>query len=79
MSHIKTTKTKNINWPSQGKFNSKFKQKNMKIENKEKCHGHENYKDGWQIDRFKSKPKTWNKGIKIRTQKLKLKTQSVQD
>lgn len=43
----------------------------MKIKNKDKCHGHENYKDGWQIDRFKSKPKTQNKGIKIRTQKLK--------
>ncbi len=71
--------SKNINWPSQGKFNSKFKQKIMKIKNKEKCYECENYKDGWRIDRFNSKPKTWNKKIKVKTQNLSKKHKLCKD
>jgi hypothetical protein len=41
-----------------------------------RCHGHENYQDRWQKDRFKSKSKTQNKGTKTIIQRLKSKTQS---
>lgn len=41
------------------------------------CQRHKNYKDGWWKCRFKSKFKTWNKGIKTRTQSLKSKTWNV--
>jgi len=44
-----------------------------------KCHKPEKYKDKWWKDRFKSKSKTQNKWTKIRTQRLKSKTKSVQD
>jgi hypothetical protein len=40
---------------------------------------HENYKNKWRNDRFKSKPKTWNKKTKTKTQVLQQKTWSVQD
>ncbi len=43
------------------------------------CHTHENYKNKWKKDRFKSKPKTWNKRTKTKTQMLQQKTQNVQD
>jgi len=38
-----------------------------------------NYQDRWQKDRFNFKSKTWNKGTKTRTQRLKSKTWSVQN
>jgi hypothetical protein len=43
------------------------------------CHEHKNYEGKWQKDKFKSKSKTWNKITKTITQRLKPKTQNVQN